>query len=56
MESEKPDAVKLKANITGGIFDPGKNECGLLIKAATYHNLSIKKIGSYWEAIIVFDI
>ena len=56
MESEKPDAIKLTANITGGIFDPGKNERGLLIKAATYHNLSVKKIGLYWEAIIVFDI
>ncbi len=56
MESEKPDTIKLNANITGGIFDPGKNEHRLLIKAATYHNLSVKKIGSHWEAIIVFDI
>jgi SHS2 domain-containing protein len=56
MEIEKADAIKLTANITGGIFDPGKNERGLLIKAATYHNLSVKKIGSSWEAIIIFDI
>jgi SHS2 domain-containing protein len=56
LENEKPDAVELEANITGGIFDPGRNERRLLIKAATYHNLSVKKTGSYWEAVVIFDI
>jgi SHS2 domain-containing protein len=56
MENEKPDAIKIKANVTGGIFDPGRNERGLLIKAATYNNISVKKVGSQWEAIVVFDI
>ena len=48
--------IKFKANISGGIFDAEKNECRLLIKAATYHNLSVYKAGSHWEAVVIFDI
>jgi SHS2 domain-containing protein len=44
------------AHISGGIFNPEDNENKLLIKAATYHNLSLKKTGSLWEATVVFDI
>ena len=32
------------------------NESRLLIKAATYHNLSLKRTDSYWEAVVIFDI
>jgi SHS2 domain-containing protein len=46
----------LKAEIQGGTFDPDRNESRLLIKAATYHELSIQKIDSYWETHIIFDI
>jgi SHS2 domain-containing protein len=46
----------LTAQISGGIFDPELNERGLLLKAATYHRLSLKKMQSYWEAVVVFDI
>ncbi len=46
----------LKATISGGIFDPETNESRLLIKAATYHNLSLKKIDSHWKATVIFDI
>ncbi len=45
-----------KAEVSGGIFDPETNESRLLIKAATYHGLSIKKINSLWEATVIFDI
>lgn len=47
---------KLKAQISGGIFDPESNESRLLLKAATYHKLSFKKTNSKWEAIVIFDI
>lgn len=47
---------KLTAQISGGIFDPEVNESRLLLKAATYHKLSLKKINSKWEAIVIFDI
>lgn len=46
----------LTAQISGGIFDPELNERGLLLKAATYHKLSLKKMKSHWEAVVVFDI
>lgn len=50
------DENTLTAQISGGIFNPELNERRLLIKAATYHRLSLKKIKSHWEAVVVFDI
>ncbi len=46
----------LSAVISGGVFDPRVNESRLLIKAATYHDLSVKKAGAGWEATVIFDI
>ena len=46
----------LTAQISGGIFNPALNEKRLLLKAATYHRLSLKKMKSLWEAVVVFDI
>jgi SHS2 domain-containing protein len=46
----------LKAMISGGTIDPEVNESRLLLKAATYHGLSIRKSGSLWEATVIFDI
>lgn len=47
---------ELRASVSGGTFNPAVNERNLLIKAATYHNLCLKKINSHWEATVVFDI
>ena len=47
---------KLKASVSGGTFDPEINESSLLIKAATYHGLSVKKLDTHWEAAVIFDI
>ncbi|MBI4688322.1 MAG: archease [Nitrospirae bacterium] len=44
------------AEVRGGYFDPKANEQRLLLKAATYHRLSLKKNDSQWEAEVVFDI
>jgi len=46
----------LKAIVSGGIFNVGINESRLLVKAATYHGLSLKKDNSHWEAVVIFDI
>ncbi|MDH4028647.1 MAG: archease [Nitrospirota bacterium] len=46
----------MKASVTGGTFDPEVNESSLLIKAATYHGLSVKKVDTHWEAAVIFDI
>lgn len=49
-------ADTLKAEVSGGQFDPDRHESRLLIKAATYHNLSLTKTNSHWEATVIFDI
>lgn len=46
----------LQAEISGGIIDPAHNESRLLLKAATYHGLSLKSTGTVWEAQVMFDI
>jgi SHS2 domain-containing protein len=46
---------RLTAMISGGFFDPYLHEKRLLIKAATYHNLTVRK-NSFWEATVLFDI
>lgn len=45
----------LQAEVRGDNFDPDINERRLLLKAATYHGLSLKK-NDYWEAVVIFDI
>jgi len=46
----------LTAHVSGGYFDPERDDKKLLIKAATYHNLSLRKVNSLWEATVIFDI
>ncbi len=46
----------LKAAIWGESFNPEKHERKLLLKAATYHNLVLKRENSQWIAEIIFDI
>jgi len=53
---ERRKFFELKAEISGGIFNQEVNESRLLIKAATYHDLSVKKVNSNWEAEVIFDI
>jgi SHS2 domain-containing protein len=47
---------KLKAVISGGTFNPSSIESRLLIKAATYHDLSLTRTNTNWEATVIFDI
>lgn len=46
----------LKAKIYGEKFNLKKHERKLLVKAATYHNLVLKKENTHWIAEIIFDI
>lgn len=46
----------LIAKVYGETFDPSKHTQGLLIKAATYHNLSIKKAEGVFIIDVIFDI
>ena len=49
-------SISLNAVISGGTFNPDIHEKRLLIKAATYHNLTLGKKNSTWEATVIFDI
>lgn len=46
----------ISAILSGEEFDPARHEQKLLVKAATYHRLSINKQGDHWEAEVIFDI
>lgn len=47
---------RIEASVFGEDFDPQRHERGLLVKAATYHNLKIEKKNGVWTVEIVFDI
>ena len=47
---------RIEAIIKGEDFDPERHERGLLLKAATYHNLKIEKRNGIWRAEVIFDI
>lgn len=44
------------AEIDGEHFDPEIHPRNIYIKAATYHNLEIKKYDSGWRARVIFDV
>jgi SHS2 domain-containing protein len=54
--SVRLDGNNLKGEVSGGYFDPDLHESRLLIKAATYHNLSLKRGDADWDATVIFDI
>lgn len=47
---------EIKATLTGEEFDESRHDKRLLIKAATYHQLKIERVGEEWKAEIIFDI
>jgi SHS2 domain-containing protein len=47
---------KIITAVTGETFDPQRHERKLLIKAATYHKLSVEKANGVWEIHVIFDI
>ena len=47
---------KISARVSGEEFDPERHEKRLLLKAATYHRLSIEKKEGRWVTDIIFDI
>jgi len=46
----------LRAEVYGRSLDPSRNERRLLLKAATYHGLSLKREKGRYEAMLIFDI
>ncbi len=48
--------LKLKAKCFGEEINPEKHETKTEVKAATYHNLEIKKDDNRWKARVILDI
>ncbi|MDA8175393.1 MAG: archease [Nitrospiraceae bacterium] len=46
----------IAATISGEEFDPERHPRGLLVKAATYHNLKVESKNGQWELEVIFDI
>ena len=53
---ERLENYRIVAKISGEDFDPERHERRLLIKAATYHQLSMEKKEGHWVANVIFDI
>ena len=53
---DKPGLKSLAAILRGENFDPYDNKLSTEIKAATYHDLKIKKSGGDYWARIIFDV
>lgn len=48
--------LKLKAKCFGEEINPAKHETKTEVKAATYHNLEVKKEDGRWKARVILDI
>ena len=47
---------QLNATARGELFDPARHEILREIKAATYHQLTVEKRGTWWYARVIFDL
>ena len=50
------DDKRLKAQLCGEVFDKDRHIIDREVKAATYHELSVKKENDAWKARVIFDI
>ena len=47
---------RLKALLRGEPFDPARHRIQQEIKAVTYHQASVEKMGDGWVARVIFDV
>lgn len=50
------DDTHLAADLVGGTVDPRRHAVRRMIKAATYHALSLRRVNDLWEARIILDL
>ena len=55
-EPSKTKTYSIRASVAGEEFDTARHKGRLLIKAATYHKLTIEKKDGSWQADVIFDI
>lgn len=61
VEIDAIDIPRVSGRIRGETFDPARHETRMDIKAATYHDLEIRRTESRtgairWETVVIFDI
>ncbi len=50
------DTTSLTAHLVGDTIDPGRHTVRRMIKAATYHGLSLRQVDGMWEARVILDL
>ena len=50
------DTTYLTAHLVGDTIDPGRHTVRRMIKAATYHGLSLRQVDGMWEARVILDL
>lgn len=52
----RPGQARLRAWLDGSTFDPGRHQARQLVKAVTYHALTVEPRGDGWYACVIVDI
>ncbi len=50
------DSMRLRVRALGERFDPGRHRTKMLVKAITYHQLSLEQTAGGWRAQVYVDI
>jgi SHS2 domain-containing protein len=50
------DGGSLTAQLSGDTIDPARHAVRRMIKAATYHGLSVRQVDGGWEARVILDL
>ena len=54
--ARRSDHVAVTGLLEGERFEPGRHPIKTLVKAATYHALQVRHVGSEWHARVVLDV
>lgn len=47
---------RLLSHLEGESLDPNRHRAGTIVKAATFHDLSIREVGGVWEVRLILDV
>ena len=50
------EPTRLRATLRGDMFDAERHPIDTEIKAVTYHQIAVERLGAGWQARVIFDI
>ena len=50
------ESTRLRATLRGDMFDAERHPIDTEIKAVTYHQIAVERLGAGWQARVIFDI